>query len=313
MSYFNNPKDIYDLEKQCKQALIKNNYKTNEVARTAILKEYQLLKRRLVVDDVTKGVNELVDEHKANIRAEEQRISQLRNARYSDEKIRGLINECKKYIDEILHRCAETKTDYYMSWHNKMFNFDSENVCRMFNRFHRSMGSKELSNLYDEKREILEYAVKSRARTASEKEQAMVKMEKLLGKYITDTYSEYEDEYGDAFEIAKKMSVKDREKRSNSFWDKGFTVLSWIFLISGPVYMGIALRSKDGILLGLIVGVIIFVIFRLFRNFIRFVNKNLGGKNLGDSGFNRKRSRISEQDEYRRGKIGKILLNIFFS
>lgn len=309
MSYFNNPKDVYDLEKQCKQALIKYNYKTNEAARIAIMKEYQALKRRLVVEDVTKGVNELVDERKAKIRTEEQRVAQLKNAGYSDEKIRELINECKKYIDQILHRCAETKTDYYMSWHDKMFNYDSENVCRMFNRLHRGMGSKELGNLYDQKREVLEYAVKSRAKTASEKEQAMVKMEKLLGKYISDRYSFYEDEFGDAFEIAKKMSVKDKEKRYNNFTDKLLTVASWLILGYSIISCATTFRSKDGILLGLVVGIALFVLLRLFRGFVRLVNRKLGGKNLGDTGFARKRSRISEQDEYRRGKVGKTFLN----
>ncbi|MSS62795.1 hypothetical protein [Velocimicrobium porci] len=324
MSYFNNPQTEEELKNQYRRLLIKYDYRSDKNIKIIeeIRREYNLLQMQIkrangyrtptekIYDEVKAFTKEVGEAH----RAEEQRINQLKNHTYTKAEIQSLIEKTKSCVDKIVYSIVKKQLVPYVSLHNVVARCDSEQICRWFNTHAVSAVPVNLHTEYDEVREKLEYALKSRSNDKKSQEAFMVQMEKMIGNHIALVFRKYEDELIDPIVIAEQDMRKYEEKRSSQ---KGYDfarivfVGLWIVIVLYALFEGLTnkhVSMSTSLILIAISTVGVYLMYFLMIKIPRKVNQAFEKKTYAGIGNRKHNSRMSEKKQYQSDRAKNSLI-----
>lgn len=324
MSYFNNPKTEEELKNQYRRLLIKYDYRSEKNVKVIeeIRREYNLLQMQIkrangyrtptekIYDEVKAFTKEVGEAH----RAEEQRINQLKNHAYTKAEIQSLIEKTKSCVDKIVYSIVKKQLVPYVSLHKVVARCDSEQICRWFNTHAVSAVPVNLHTEYDEVREKLEYALKSRSNDKKSQEAFMVQMEKMIGNHIALVFRKYEDELIDPIVIAEQDMQKYEEKRSDAKFDGFAKFLLWGMWGIGivyAVYEGLTNKYIDmteSLIMIIAFGALLYLIYFLIIKMPRKINKSFEKKTYAGIGNRKHNSRMSEKKQYQTDRARNSLI-----
>lgn len=319
MGYFTNVKTEEELKEQYRKLLIHYDYRSgkNDTIIEQIRDEYQSLllqiKRgngyRTTKEIIADGANSVIDEQrKANERKnqsiirENQRISELKNHNYSKQELELLISKVHGIIDKILKDTVATKKSSYITISTQSDRLDSVHLCRWFNLHTYVFTSKDTIEKYDAEREKLEYAFKRMAKGDRKKEEAyMAALEKSIGDYIVKKLHELEDDYIDPIELSEKMVSNKKSNKSDVVFAK--MVMSMVPLFFAGLVFVLTSVATVNPLMGIIAALVFHVLIGriIYKKAVAW-QLSLNKVTISTVGTNAKKSRVSEQKEYREEK-----------
>ncbi len=314
MSYFDNPKTEEELKNQYRRLLIKYDYRSEKNIKIIeeIRREYNSLQMQIkrangyrtptekIHDEVKAFTKEVREVHQA----EEQRISQLKNHTYTKAEIQSLIEKTKACVDKIVYSIVKKQLVPYVSLHKVVSRCDSEQICRWFNTHAVNTVPVNLHTEYDEVREKLEYALKSRSDDKKSQEEFMVQMEKMIGNHIALVFRKYEDELIDPIVIAEQDMQEYEEKRSSQ---RGYDFAKivyiglWIVLVIYALFEGLTNKHVSmsiSLILIAVSTVVVYLMYFLMIKIPRKLNKAFEKKTYAGIGNRKHNSRMSEKKQY---------------
>ena len=328
MSYFNNPKTEEELKNQYRRLLIKYDYRSEKNVKVIeeIRKEYNAIQMqikrangyRTPTEKIRDEVKSFATEVGEAYRNEERRINQLKNHTYTKAEIQSLIEKTKYYVDKIVYSIVEKQLVPYVSLHNVVFRCDSEQICRWFNTHAIKAVPSNLSTEYDEVREKLEYALKSKSNDKKSQEAYMIQMEKMIGNHIASVFKKYEDELIDPIVIAEQDMQKYEDKKSNQKFNAftkfvfiGFWAISVIYaLYEGLANKYIPMGTSFFIIVVSTVG--IYLMYLLLIKIPQKINKSFERKTYAGIGNRKHNSRMSEKRKYQSDRGRNSIIQFIF-
>lgn len=207
MAYFNNPRTEEELKNQFRQLLIKYDYRNpkNEKLISAIRKEYDQtllqIKRangyQTTRDKMTNAIKK-AEQDRAN---ECQRITNLKNKRYTKQDLSNLLDEEKRYIEQIVRSAVHDESVVYLSLKAKAGMEDYVLLYNFFTSNSILLQSIVPADTFNRVREEIEYAVDYLSQNKRHFENVMTQVETMMGKKIAESIVKYEELYLDPISI----------------------------------------------------------------------------------------------------------------
>lgn len=326
MKYFNNPTTEEELKNQYRKLLIKHDYRSEKNAGiiAEIKKEHDMIqiqiKRsngyRTTSEKVIDGAKELHREYSNARREEEERISRLKNHKYTKVEIQSLVDETKKYITKIIYIILKKQSYDYVNLKDVVKKCDTEQIARWVNTHARKMVDSKLSDEYDEIREKLEYALKSQSKDKKSQEAFMIQMEKMMGNHIISVFNKYEKEIVDPIIVAEQNMRSYETKKSDKKEMKFRKILYWIAWIVSAVYATfdfLTNRYTDltDYIFSLIFITILYLVLHWFTVILpKKIADKLDKKTLAGIGARKHNSRVSEKKQYQQGRTQNALVRL---
>lgn len=259
MTYFNNPRTEEELQEQFRKLLIKHDYRNPANAKliSAIRAEYEEYAMQIkrangylpfeekvanVVGMVKGKVKDYIDEEKMEQQRERQRITTLKNHKYTKQEFTDLLNQEKRCIEQIIisatkdPKAQKDQSPYRMLRSSIAFSDTYDDLYLSFTERVENQtvaGGKQYHNL----REAIEYAAESLSPNKRQYEELMAKVETMMGKHFYQSFLKYEEMYVDPIIIQEYIKtshkISDRKESKSS----GKHIFLKLAILAGIVFI----------------------------------------------------------------------------